>query len=331
MKTKLKLGFDNYAIRASGWKAPQLLDYAASPKLDAILFSDPDVFERHDESFLSEIKARANHLGIDVQVGMLSICPSSVLFNSSRGTAEEQLKLTIRIARTLGSPIARCVLGKVEDRRSKGGIEARIVETVKVLKKVRSYALDSAVRIAVENHAGDMQSRELVTLIEAAGRDFVGATMDSGNATWALEDPLCNLGVLGPYALSTGIRDSALWETKDGAVLQWTAIGEGVVDWKCYFSRFAELCPKTPVILETISGRPIPIPFLRDDFWDAYPGIRTIGFAKFLRLAKGGKPRRPFRAPRSKNAQRAEQKFQKAELERSILFCREELDLGLKK
>src|SRR5437773_3410230 len=247
MADKLKLGFDNYAIRALGWKAPRLIEYAASLNLDTILLSDLDVYESHAEDYLKEIKAQADALRIGIQVGMLSICPGSKLFDSRRGTAEEQLKLTIRIARALGSSVARCVLGQVEDRKSNGGIEARIAETVKVLKKVRSYALDSGVKIAVENHAGDMQSWELIALIEEAGRDFVGATMDSGNATWALEDPLQNLEVLGPYALTTGIRDSALWPVEDGATLQWTAMGQGCVDWQRYFKRYAELCPNTPV------------------------------------------------------------------------------------
>ena len=52
----------------------------------------------------------------------------------------------------------------------------------------------------MENHAGDMQAWELVNLIEAAGPDFVGATMDPGNATWTMEDPMVNLELLGPYA-----------------------------------------------------------------------------------------------------------------------------------
>jgi 3-oxoisoapionate decarboxylase len=247
MHQKLKLGFDNYALRAFGWKAPQLIDYAASLNVDTLLLSDLDVFENHSEAHLKEIKARADDAGIELQVGTLSICPSSVLFTNRYGTAEELLKLTIRVAKTLGSTVARCVLGIVGDRKSDGGIDARIQETIKVLKNVRSYAIDAGVKIAVENHAGDLQAWELVTLIEGAGKDFVGATMDSGNATWALEDPLHNLEILGPYALSTGIRDSAIWEDPDGAVLQWTAMGDGVVDFKQYFQRYAQICPNTPV------------------------------------------------------------------------------------
>jgi sugar phosphate isomerase/epimerase len=252
------------------------------------------------------------------------------MFDPRRGTAEEQLKLTIRIARTLGSSVARCVLGHVDDRKSNGGIEARIAETVQVLKNVRSAALDAGVKIAVENHAGDMQAWELINLIEEAGRDFVGATMDSGNATWGLDDPLHNLELLGPYAVTTGIRDSALWETADGAMLQWTAMGEGMVDWKRYFARFAELCPGAPVQLETISGRPIPIPYLRDEFWDAYPKARHREFMRFAALAKRGSPKQPFSVPPGADTKAAEQEFQKAELERSVRYCKKVLGLGLK-
>src|SRR5436309_2927954 len=102
----------------------------------------------------------------------------------------------------------------------------------------RSLALDLGVKIAVENHAGDMQAWELVTLIEAAGKDYVGANLDSGNAAWTLEDPLESLEILGPFAATTSLRDSMIWETPDGAKVQWTAMGEGVVDWQAYFDRF---------------------------------------------------------------------------------------------
>jgi sugar phosphate isomerase/epimerase len=330
-RRKLKLGFDNYAIRALGWKAPQLLDYAASLKLDTVLLSDLDVFESHAEAHLREIKAHADALGLEIQVGTLSICPSSVLWSDRFGSPEKHLKLTVRVAKALGSNIARCVLGKVDDRKSPGGIEARIAETIQILKSVRSYALDSGVKIAVENHAGDMQAWELVALIEEAGREYVGATMDTGNATWALEDPLHNLEVLGPYALSTGIRDSAVWEVTEGAMLQWTALGDGIVDFQAYFKRFAELCPNVPVQLETISGRTIPIPYLKDEFWEPYPKARVREFMKFVALAKRGSPRSAFSLPSGKGAKLAEQEIQMAELERSVKYGREVLGLGLRK
>jgi sugar phosphate isomerase/epimerase len=322
MHSPLRLGFDNYALRALGWKAGQILDYAATLKLDAVLFSDFDVYESLADDALRDLKRRADDRGIALYAGMLSICPGSVMFEARRGTAEEQLRLCIRIAKLIGSPVARCVLGKVDDRRSTGGIAARIEETVGVLRQVRSEARDAGIKIAVENHAGDMTSTELLELIDMAGRDFVGATLDTGNALWALEEPLAALETLGPVTVCTGIRDSHLWETPEGATLQWTSVGAGLVDWSVFFSRFRELCPNAPVIVETISGRPIVLPLLRDYFWDAYPRAKPQTLAQMLRLARAGEPREPFSPTPGKNELGEQQAQQLAELERSVRHCR---------
>lgn len=330
LNKKLKLGFDNFSIRALGWKAPQLLDYAASLKADVILFSDLDVYESHSDSYLKEIKARADHHGIEIHAGTGSICPSARSFSPRFGTAEEHLALVIRVARALGSPVARCYQGTADDRRLPGGLEARWKDTIRVCRAVRSRAIDAGVKLAIENHAGDMQAWQLAHLIEECGRDFVGATMDAGNATWTLEEPLRNLEILGPYAVTTGIRDSMVWEAADGAMVQWTAPGDGLVDWQAYFKRFAALCPNTPVVLEIISGFARSYPYLKDHFWRDYADIRPREMAGFLALARRGKAIEPYKPPAGMDKKLAEQEYQKAELERSIRYCRETLGLGLK-
>src|SRR3954470_1521505 len=84
---KLKLGFDNFAIRAMNWKAPALLDYAASLKLDSILISDLDAYDSLEEAALREVKAKADALQIGIHAGSWSICPTSVRFKKNWGTA----------------------------------------------------------------------------------------------------------------------------------------------------------------------------------------------------------------------------------------------------
>ena len=323
---KLRLGFDNFSVRAMGWKAPALLDYAASLKLDSILISDLDAYDSLEESALKNVRAKAQDLGIQIHAGTWSICPTSKFFKNKWGTAEEHLALGIRVAKALGSPVIRCILGMGDDRKTPGGIEARIEDTIKVCKACRSPAMDAGVKIAIENHAGDMQAWELVTLIEAAGKEYVGATLDSGNATWTMEDPLQSLETLGPYVLSTGIRDSMIWEYSEGAQVQWTAMGEGLVDWKKYFQRFVELCPNVPVNLEIISGFPHPVPYLKADFWAVWQKAKAKDLAAFLSMAKRGKDMPPHKSP----DKAAEQEYQKNELERSLKYCKEVLNLGLK-
>src|SRR6185295_14374570 len=313
-KNKIKLGLDNFAVRAMGWKAPALIDYAAALKTDSLFITDLDAFESLDEKYLKDLKAKAADQGLQIQAGTWSICPTSKAFKNKWGTAEEHLALAIRVAKGVGSPVIRVVLGTGEDRKTEGGIEARIADTVKVCKACRSQAMDAGVKIAVENHAGDMQAWELVTLIEAAGKDYVGANVDSGNACWTMEDPLTSLQALAPYALSTSLRDSMVWESENGAKVQWTAMGEGCLDLKTYFEKFAALCPNVPVHLETISGFAREIPYLKSDFWSVWPKARASDFAQFLALAKRGKA---IPSHRSAGANE-EQEYQKGELERSL-------------
>jgi len=323
---RLKLGFDNFSVRALGLKAPGLLDYAAALKVDSLLISDLDAYDSLEEKHLGEVKKKAADLGIELYAGTWSICPTSQAFKDKWGTAEEHLRLGIRVAKALGSPVIRCVLGTNRDRKTPGGIEARIADTVKVCKACRSQAIDSNVKIAIENHAGDMQAWELVTLIEAAGKDYVGSNTDSGNATWTMEDPLANLEVLGPYTLCTSIRDSMVWEDAEGAKVQWTAMGEGLVDWKKYFERFAAFCPEVAVNIEVISGFAYGLPYLKDDFWSSWPKAKAADFARFLAMAKRGKAIPPHRSP----DQNAEKEYQKAELERSLKYCKDVLGMGRK-
>ncbi len=65
--------------------------------------------------------------------------------------------------------------------------------TIKLFRSVKSEATDLGVKIAIENHSGDMQARETRTVIEESGKDFVGSCLDTGNPIWAIEDPFLTL------------------------------------------------------------------------------------------------------------------------------------------
>ncbi len=318
--SKPLFGFDNFSIRAFGWKADRLLDYAAEQKVSAVLFSDLDVYESHEDTYLKDLSAKAQGLGVKIYAGTGGMCPTAHRFSDKWGTAEEMLSLTLKIASKLGSPVARCYQGFSNDRRSPGGIQARNEDTLKVLAAVKAEALDLGVKIAIENHAGDMQGWELARLIERAGPEFVGATIDPGNATWTLETPMDNLEALGPHILCSGIRNSMVWETEDGAAVAWTALGDGLVDMNAYAKRYRELAPEAPFIIESISGFSKPFPYLLPEFWQGYEEIPAKNFAGFLALAKEGEAIPAFVKP-AENPTEAEQAFQKEDLEKSIAWC----------
>ncbi|MEW6237742.1 MAG: TIM barrel protein [Candidatus Omnitrophota bacterium] len=331
-KRNIPLGFDNFSVRAMGWKAPQLLDYAASLKVDVLMLSDLDVYESLEEDYLKGIKKKADNLGILIHAGTGGVCPTSKRAITKFGSSEEHLALAIKTAKILGSPVIRCYLGSMEDRKGEGGIYPHIDSTAAVFKKVKNLAVDANVKIAIENHAGDMQAWELAGLVETAGKDFVGVTMDCGNAAWIIEDPMLNLEILGPYAASTGLRDNAVWESENGANVVWANIGEGNIDWEAYVNRFAQLCPGVPFVLEIISQvYPRTMNYLEDSFWDVYPKARASEFAKFVRFAKKGKPYTPPPGrPEGPDSKELAQKQQKFDLERSLQYCKNVLGLGLK-
>ncbi len=318
----IKIGLDHFAVRGTDWKAGEYLDYAASLKLDTLFLSELNVFENFEDAYLADLKSKADAAGLQFYVGTGCICPTSTRWKDTYGTPEEHLKLTIRLAKALGSPVARCYLGGAADRATDGGIDRHIEEVIKVCKACRSFAEGEGIKIAVENHAGDMQSHELKALVEAAGKEYVGVNIDPGNAVWALEDPHRHLEVLGAYTICSSVRDSMVWEDENGAVVQWTAVGEGLLDFAAYAKRFAELAPRVPLQVETISGFAKPFPYLKSEFWEPYANAKAEAFAGFVAMAKRGKPIDTFKAPNGEDKKAATVAYQKGEFERSIAWLR---------
>ena len=321
----IRLGIDNFAVRAMKWKAPALIDYAAKLKTDSLFITDLDAFEKQDDAYLGELKKKAADLGIQIQLGSWSICPTSKSFKKTWGTAEEHGALAMRMAKALGSPVARFVLGAGNDRSTEGGIQARIADTVAVCKALKGRSEELGVKIAIENHAGDMQSNELVELIEAAGKSYVGANIDIGNGVWTMEDPMTTLDNLAPYVITTSLRDSMIWESPKGATVQWVAMGDGVLDLPAFFDAFEKKCPGAPVHIETIGGFNREIAYFDPEFMKLWPKRTAADLARFIALAKKGKA-----LEAGKGAFASDADFQKDQIERSITYCKNVLGLGPK-
>src|SRR5580700_6376734 len=113
---KVKFGLDLFSLRSQNWTPIQYLDYAAKWGIQVVHFSEVRFIGNLEEANLKEVRAHAEKLGIEVEIGMLSICPTSTLFDKSKGTAEEQLGRMATAARTVGSRLVRCVLGSAADR-----------------------------------------------------------------------------------------------------------------------------------------------------------------------------------------------------------------------
>ena len=311
----VRLGIDLFSIRSQGWSAFEYLDYCAKWKARVVHFSEIRFLGSLEPDHLRQVRAHAEKLGIEVEIGMRSICPSSKMFDPKQGTAEEQITRMIEAAHIIGSPIVRAVLGSMDDRRP-DGIEPHIEDTVRVLRAVRSRVLDKGLKIAIENHAGDMQARELKVLVEEAGRDFVGVCLDSGNPLWTIEDPHLTIETLHPYVLTSHVRDSAVWRVKEGAAVSWVRMGEGNVGIDDYVRKYREWCPGRALSLEVIVTPPRIFAFEEPAFWDGYRHTPAWEFERFLAIAEKGTPRpKPEPVPKEMARQR-----EREDLEASLRY-----------
>src|SRR6185503_8647446 len=117
-----RLGLDTYSLRAQGWSAFEQLDYCASHGVRVVHFSEPRLIGSLERAYLERVRAHGDALGLEIEIGMLSICPTSGIFDPSQGTADAQLGRVIDAAVICRSPLVRCVLGNTFDRRTPGGI-----------------------------------------------------------------------------------------------------------------------------------------------------------------------------------------------------------------
>jgi sugar phosphate isomerase/epimerase len=311
-----------------GLKAKQLIEYAIEHKLDSVQFNTLTVFENLEANHLAALKNLAFANDISIYVGAGSISQKSSRFSDRYGDAKALLAEGIRVASAVNSPIVGVRIGNIDDRYSDGGIEPKIEEVVEVMRSMRGPALDAGIKFAFENHAGDQRSHELLDLINETGIDICGAFYDPGNAIWAMEDPMKALEVLGKHIICTSVRDVMVWASEEGALYQWTAIGEGMMDYKYYTRYLSEHCPGVPLHVESISNSQRPIPYLNPEFWNGFPGLHAADIVDFLKLVRRGHPLEVEEPPTGTDSKTFDIRHQEREFLKSIKYLREECGAG---
>ena len=328
------MGLNTYCLRALRWTDAQLLDYAASLKLDAIFLQDSLDPKAQDPAHWKEVKARAADLKLHLETGGGGILPKSAEgFEASVAT----LRKNIERAQAMGSPLVRCVIASERSALPPGPAEQHLATVVRMFKQVRSQVMDAGLKLAVEVHK-DFQAWEFKQFIQEAGPEYVGIYLDTGNPVFVLEDPMMTLEELGQYALTLHLRDSVVYEHPRGVCVQWVPLGEGVIDFPAILRRAKELCPRVHVYIKPITGRPPAVlPYLEADFWKMYPKARAGDLARFLKIARAGRPyERNMVIEDLPGRQTPPQfveaiKFQQREhMERSVEYGKQKLGLGVR-
>jgi sugar phosphate isomerase/epimerase len=295
----VELGSIDGSVSGNSFTAVQFLDYLASIKLTWAMISVPQAVLA-DEAALRQIRDHADRLGIKLQLAHGTVCPSARSFNAQNGTLEEQVARSLKASQIFGASCMRCVLGGDPERPQ---IEMHLDNMVKAVRGLRSRIADSGVKLAWENHGGDVQSREMKNAIEAIGPDVIGVCLDSGNPVWMLEDPHAVLETLMPYTITSHVRDSAVWKVPEGIAVRWVNMGEGNVDIDGWIKKFIEAKPGMPIIFENlVSGNPRVHKIYDAAFWTNWSKMPASELSRFLAVAEKGKPTPAVPRPAGKTA-----------------------------
>ncbi len=331
---KWPLGINTYCLRFQRWNDRQLFDYCQKEKLDAIFLQDsldPGVM---DPTHWAEVRAWTKDVGMHLETGGGAILPKT-RGDSAKSVAA--LRKNIERAAAMGSSIVRALLASDRYSMPDGSVEYHMETAVKILREVRSQAMDAGLKIGIENHK-ELQAWETRQVIETAGKEFVGSYLDTGNPVFVAEDPFTTVEELGPYAVSFHLRDSVVYEQPDGIAVQWVPLGEGTVDFKALVARAAAILPSSVYIYcKPITARPpVVIPVYSREFWSKwFPRARSKDLAAFLTLAKRG---RSYDKPHvTADVAGARERYMDAlkvqqmdHMARSLEYCRRELDLGVR-
>ena len=312
----VELGSIDGSVSGNNFTAAQFLDHLSSIKLTwAMVSLPPAVLD--DEAAVRALKSQADSLGITLQLAHGSVCPTSRSFNAKLGTLEFQVARALRASQIFGATCMRCILGGDPERPQ---IDMHIDNMIAAVRGLRSRIVDSGVKLAVENHGGDLQAREMKMMVEAVGTDVMGVCLDSGNPVWMLEDPHMTLEMLVPYALTSHVRDSAVWLAPDGINVRWVNMGEGNVDIDGWIRKFVQAKPGLPIVFENlVSGRPRVHAINDPTFWDNWRKMPAWEFSRFRAIAERGTPKLATPLPAGKTA--GQQKIE--DLDTCVRYTRE--------
>jgi sugar phosphate isomerase/epimerase len=295
----VELGSIDGSVGGNQFTPVQFLDYLSSIKLTWAMISLPGA-TLGDEAAIRQVRDHADRLGIKLQLAFGTVCPSARSFNAQLGPLEEQVGRALKASQIFGAKCMRCILGGDPERPQ---IEMHIDNMVKAVRGMRSRIVDSGIKLAVENHGGDLQAREMKMMVEAVGTDVMGVCLDSGNPVWMLEDPHMTLETLIPYAETCHVRDSAVWKVPEGIAVRWVNMGDGNVDIDGWIKKFIQAKPDMPIIFENlVSANPRIHAIYDPKFWDNWRKMPAWELSRFLAVAEKGTPKPATPRPEGKTA-----------------------------
>lgn len=182
----------------------------------------------------------------------------------------DQIIAMIPLAKEFGSNLIRIKSSNIlsGDRQKFGQPWANHIQhCISVLRDLVPRLRDQELKIAIENHQ-DLDSNDLIRIIEAVGSDVVGVNFDIGNAFSVCEDPINFANKLGSSVINIHLKDYKIFRSDDGFRLARCPLGEGSVDFKTILPLLEKNSPNARMVIELGALEARNIAWLTASFWE---------------------------------------------------------------
>jgi sugar phosphate isomerase/epimerase len=227
----------------------EALAFASRAGFDGVLFATPrSVSPALDASELADTRQRAAELGLYLETGIGCLGPF--------GDPQERLaELETQIGASLALGCDSFFAYTRSERRHATVSHADQLATIEAtLRALVPLLRDQGARLNLKTHE-DLSSHEVLRLVDAAGPDVVGVSLDVANLVVRSEDPVAATRRLAPYVHQTHLEDVALFFVEDGLRRRLRPCGAGILDWSAILAVLVASSPTRHLTLEQHRGR----------------------------------------------------------------------------
>jgi sugar phosphate isomerase/epimerase len=208
-------------------------------------------------------------------------------------TEVERFEREVRRSKEAGVTVFRSYFGgrRYEDHRTLESFQRYREQAWERMVLAEPVLRRHGVRLGVENHK-DFRSGELAEMLRRLSSAHVGCCLDFGNNLALLEETEAVLEAVGPYLVTTHLKDMAVQPDEAGFLLAEVPLGQGMLDLPGLIKKCLEANRQITFNLEMITRDPLRIPCLEAGYWAAMPEVGGAALAATLRLVRDKKSER---------------------------------------
>jgi 3-oxoisoapionate decarboxylase len=269
------LGHDKHLKKHKPLDLFQFMEKCKTAGLDGIQLQDNQL-ESFERDYLDKVRRAGDDLQLNLEL------------SHSGSLNDESIGKSVEVASLLNCKIMRTAIGMQLREKSIKTRDAwhKFRElTIKNAQRLAKLGEEYDIKIAIENHFGDVTAAELVEVVEQDNK-HLGVCLDTANSFSVAQDPVETAKILGKYVISSHLKDVLAVETSTGCSVYNVPLGRGHVDLPAIVRAVRENNPDILYTIEMVSGRIFEIPFLEPGFYSGFEERDAVDVVKILRLIR---------------------------------------------